>query len=223
MSFRTFYVAMTSCALGLCGTASAASIISSTTGLSSPASTITFSEIVLPNNTSLTNQYASLGVTFSGGFYYNGCPTCTVPPPNGVAPWIDDFSGTDTSTGSQLATIALNTPTNGIAFNFASELIPYTFTAFLGATQVGQFSVTVNTTAVNGSSGWGWYGFSGVTLDSIRISTTVGGGPTNGYELDNLELGSLGSSVPEPSTMLLSGSVLLLLVTRRLRNRAVRR
>jgi hypothetical protein len=185
--------------------------------LSSPATTLTFDEIVLPDNTALTNQYAGLGVNFSGGFFYNPCPTCTVPPPNGAAPWITDFPGSDTSGGSQLTTISLNSPSDGIAFNFASEFVPYTFTAFLGGSVVGQFSVTVNTTAVNGTSGWGWYGFSNLALDTLQISTTVPAGSANGFEIDNLEFGSA-AAVPEPSTFVLMGSGALFFLVRRLRN-----
>src|SRR5271167_1751197 len=105
------------CLVASCGIATATNIISSNTGLTSPASTITFSEIILPDNTPLTNQYAGLGVTFSGGYYYNGCPTCVDPPPNGSHPQISDFPGTSTDMGSLLTTISLNSPVNGIAFN----------------------------------------------------------------------------------------------------------
>ena len=38
------------------------------TGISNPATTITFSEFPVTNDTALTNQYSSLGVTFSGLF-----------------------------------------------------------------------------------------------------------------------------------------------------------
>ena len=202
------------CLAATCGTATATDIISSNTGLASPASTITFSEIVLPDGTLLTNQYAGLGVTFAGGFYYNGCPTCVTAPPDGVKPDITDFPNSDTSLGSTLTTISLSNPVNGIAFNFASEFIQYTFTAFLGASQVGQFTVNVNTTAINGVSGWGWYGFDDLTLDSLQISTTVSGGPINGYVIDNLETGTAATPTPEPSTLLLSAGPLLFMVRR---------
>ena len=204
----TMSVLVLTVCLGVIGTATAGNIISSNTGLSSPSSTITFSEIVLANNTALTNQYAGLGVTFSGGYYYNGCPGCVTAPPTGAKPDITDFPNSDTTLGSTLTTISLSSPSNGIAFNWASELIPFTFTAYLGATQVGQFTVNVNTTAINGVSGWGWYGFDNLTLDSLQISTPVSGGPINGYVLDNLELGTA-ASTPEPSSVLLLGTGLV--------------
>lgn len=207
----TSYLALVGCLIGISGTVRADEIISSSTGLSSPASTITFGEIVLPNNAPLTNQYASLGVTFSGGFYYNPCPACAIPPPTGAAPWITDFPSSDTPLGSALTTISFSGPIDGVAFNFASEFQSYTFTAFLGGTDVAQFTVPVGTSAVNGTNGWGWYGFSNVTLDSLQIAGPVPTiGEISGYEIDNLELGpASASSVPEPSSLILLSTVLL--------------
>jgi hypothetical protein len=212
--FGMFHLAAVGCLLVICGTATAGNIISSNTGLSSPAITITFSEIVLADNTLLTNQYAGLGVTFSGGYYYNGCPTCVDPPPNGMKPQISDFPGSSTDLGSLLTTISLSSPSNGIAFNFAGEFVPFTFTAYLATAQVGQFTVDINTTAINGVSGWGWYGFDNLTLDSLQISTPVQQGSPNGYVMDNLELGTAQSQTPEPSTLILSAGPLLFMARR---------
>ena len=57
--------------LGPVGLAHADDIIASSTGIASPTQTINFEEIVLAMNSSLTNQYASLGVTFSPNVFYS--------------------------------------------------------------------------------------------------------------------------------------------------------
>src|SRR5215471_2843209 len=54
----------------LSGPSAQADIISgSTTGLASPATTLTFDEVVLAPGAPVTNQYAAFGVTFSNVFY----------------------------------------------------------------------------------------------------------------------------------------------------------
>jgi hypothetical protein len=55
----------------------------------------------------------------------------------------------------------------------------------------------VDTNAINGVSGWGYYGFDGIVLDRIVIAAG------NAFLIDNLETGS---PVPEPTTLLLLGS-----------------
>src|ERR1017187_149680 len=48
-----------------------ATSLNNTTGIASPAQTITFSELVFPNNTTITLQYSTLGATFSPNLYYD--------------------------------------------------------------------------------------------------------------------------------------------------------
>ena len=52
-------------------------------------------EIVLPNDTLLTNQYAGLGVTFSG-VWFNGCTACVTTSPTGAKPDVTNFFATQT-------------------------------------------------------------------------------------------------------------------------------
>lgn len=102
--------------------------------------------------------------------------------------------------------ISFDSAVTGAAFNFVSNTGTSTFTAFLGSTQIEQFSAP---------TGYGgeFYGFTNILFDSIRVDS---GGGNNAYILDNLQV----SAVPEPETyaMLLVG---LGLVGFTLRNKKV--
>jgi hypothetical protein len=172
-----------------------ASIVSSSTGLAAPDQTISFTEIALADDTPLTNEYSALGVTFSG-FFYNGCPVCVTAPPTGSKPDIGNFAGSNTDAFNTNLALTFAAPQDGVAFNFASNFAPFTFSAFLGGSLVEQFTVNVGDPNINGVNGWGWYGFTGITFDSITIAAG------QAMLLDDLQTQA---SIPEPSSFLLGG------------------
>jgi hypothetical protein len=180
--------------LGAFATPVAASPINgSPTGLAAPTSTITFDEVVLPMDTSVTNQYASLGVTFAPNVYYS--PQTGFPNING------NDAGNFTSGGAgpiNPVTMTFSQPLTGVAFNMAADETPYTFTSFLGGNPVESF-----TTSVGASSSSNFYGFQNSVFDSIRISQAgAGGGPY--WLIDNIQLGAA-AATPEPATLAVFG------------------
>jgi hypothetical protein len=188
------------------GTAEAVPIISSRTGLVAPFTTIDFSEVAVPDNTPLTSQFAGFGVSFSG-LFYNACPTaCVVTPPSGVKPDIGNFPAAIGEGLVASSTLSFAAAVHGAAFQWAATRASYTFSAYLGTTLVDSFTVAVDTNAINGTSGWGYYGFDGIALDRLVVE----GGAA--FLIDNLESGS---PVPEPTTLLLLGSGVIAVMRRR--------
>ena len=199
--------------------AHASEILSSTTGLSNPNQVLTFSEVVLADNTPLTNQYSTLGVTFAN-FFYNPCQACAKIPPDGVTPDIGNFFGgvPTTATGpyNTSLSIVFSAPVTGAAFDFSSNFGAFSFTARLGSTVVDQISVIIAANTPNGVDGWGYYGFSNDIFDNIQL--TAGAPPSDPscincgiFKIDDLQ-----TSVPEPSTVLFgSGALLILALSRR--------
>jgi len=207
MSKRIYIPAL----LAIAACANATQIISSTTGLASPDQTLTFDEVVLPDSTALTNQYVAFGVTFTS-LFYNGCPGCVTTPPDGAKPDIGNFANSDTTTFNASFSIDFAGPVSGAAFELASNGGPFTLTALLGSTVVDQISVTIDTTAMNGSSGWGFYGFTGETFDNIQLTAN------QALLIDNLQTTA---AAPEPSTLVLgSGALVLLALSRKFRRTA---
>lgn len=183
-----------------CLSAAATPIVSQSTGLTNPTTTIDFTEVPLANGTVMNNQYAGLGVSLSG-FYYNGCTGCVDPSPNGQKPDITSFFN-DTNVFSTALSMDFDSTLEAVAFSWASNFGTFTFAAFLGNTLVEQFSVDISTRSVNGSSGWGYYGFSGIAFDRINITAS------QSLLIDGLQLRQAAQGVPEPATGLLAGLAL---------------
>jgi hypothetical protein len=195
-------------------TASASPIISSSTGLASPDTVLTFNEVAIPSYAPLTNQFAAYGVTFEN-LFYNGCAgDCVNTPPSGTDPDIGNFTNDNTSPFNATPSVLFTSPVSGSAFQIAANGGPYNFAATLGGLLVEQFAVNIDTSAINGSSGWGYYGFSGITFDRIDITAS------NAILLDNLEFSGGATAVPEPATMTLLGSGLVTAYLGRRRRKA---
>jgi len=196
----------TACAslLGV-GIVAATPINGATSGLASPDSTITFDEHVYASGTSITNEYADLGVTFAPNTYYD--------PEEGFGldgKTIGNFGNGPTV--DPMTTMSFGGTRSGVAFQMAADVTDYTFTAWLGG--VAQESFTTNV-------GFGatafWYGFEGISFDQLTISRNdAGGGPF--WLVDNLQ--QQGSTVPEPASLVLLGSGLFLAGRRRWQARA---
>lgn len=167
--------------------AAVAAPVTNTTGLAGATSTITFSEVALTPGAIITNQYASYGATFSSfavfrpqdGFY--------------TTDYIGNFGSLGTATPFQ---IIFNGAVNGAAFDFISNEGTTLFEALMGNTVVESFSASTSTLVGN------FYGFDGITFDSIRISAPINAA----LELDNLQIRA---DVPEPATILLLGAGLI--------------
>jgi hypothetical protein len=165
----------------LAGTnASATPIVSSLTGLVSPTSTLDFSEVEVPNDAELTNQFTMFDVTFSS-LFYNGCVSCVIAPPDGIKPDIGNFNRGNTSVFNTSIAMDFSSPVTGAAFELAANYNTFIFSAFLRGGLVETFTVNINTSRINGVSGWGHYGFSNITFDRISVSAN------EALLIDNLE------------------------------------
>ena len=171
-------------------------LIVNSTGISNPARTITFSEISLANGASLTNQYSSLGVTFTGLFYdpQPGFPDNHIQPPD-----IGNFSapGDPPANLANPFSIYFNQTQTAAAFALATASGTTTFDALLNGIVVDSGTAATGVNFTNN-----FYGFSGVAFNQIRITVASF---NNAALLDNLQLGNAASAVPEPSTLVMAG------------------
>jgi hypothetical protein len=171
----------------LASTANAAIISGSPTGIASPAYTITFSEVALtPYVTQVTNQFASYGASFS--------PAATYSPQTGFPNIVGDTLGNFPSLFTSPFTISFATLQSKAAFAMVSNGGDYLFQSLLSNSVVESFTAAVNTSAAN------FYGFTGSSFDSIRVTNLN----SDYWLIDNVQVGS---SVPEPASwaMLIAG------------------
>jgi len=162
------------------------------TGLVSPVQTLTFSEVSLPSEAPVTDEYAIFGVTFSPGLFYNTQP---------------DFFPT-ASLANFDSSAAVNNPVSilfsqeltEVAFALQTNLGMTTFTALLDNIVVESFMANTTLSMLpDTSEASNFYGFTNITFDEIRISP----GTPFFFQLDNLQVSA--SSVPEPGTLSLLG------------------
>lgn len=171
-----------------------ASVLQNTTGLSNPATTLGFDDVALSGTSSaytpLTTQYtASNGVTF-GGFYGSGDYSFTGAP----APDIVNFSG-DNQPQNLTVTLTFATAQANVAFFLVtSGQATETITSSLGGNAV---EAVTGYTASFGN----YVGFTNSAFDTITITRESGNTPRDGsIVLDNLQIGSLDTTIPEPSS-----------------------
>ena len=177
--------------LFLASSANAVPINAATTGLSGPHSTITFSEIVLPELTSVGSNYAGLGVTFNDNVLYAIPGDHPNSGPNFSPPDVVNFSGD----GHWL--ITFNTLVKEVAFAYGSDETTTTFIAKLNGSIVEQFSAN---TSFGPNITDNIFGFQNIWFDQVEIIANLDRGAV-GNGIDNLQF----SSVPEPSSLVLLG------------------
>jgi len=168
-----------------------AGFITNNFGLSNPAQTITFDEFVFTTGTSITNQYSSLGVTFSPNLFYSP-NTSIFPNMNGNR--LGNFWSSVNSANP--FSILFSTIQNDAAFAMVTNQGTSTFTALLNGTAVESFSATTNTSSTSN-----YFGFTNIYFDEIRVNV---GGANGRMLLDNLQT-SNNAVVPEPTSLTLFG------------------
>lgn len=180
------------------GNAMAASIVGGP-GVASPTNTVTFSEVVLPSGTALTNQYGSLGINFTG-LYYDPCPSCVTTLPTGAKPDAGNFITFDG--GSPSVSFNFAGAATAFSFSFASDGAIYTLGAYLSNSVVESFSFA--------GSNWQTYGFTGSLFDEVRLTYAVTPFVSE-FLVDDLKWTATTAPIPEPEVyaMLLAGLGLL--------------
>ncbi|MBP0017935.1 MAG: PEP-CTERM sorting domain-containing protein [Cyanobacteria bacterium SBLK] len=166
--------------------------LNNSTGLIDPAQTITFNEIELPNNTSVIDQYSSLGVEFSPNLVFE---TSSSPSPNITANQLKNFPPV-----TNPFSIHFTDKVSSAAFAFAPPPSTSTFTALLDGSVVESFSSPTHPFNSNN-----FFGFTDIVFDEIRIDI---GEPVNSMRLDNIQFTV--ASTPEPSSilgLLVAGSI----------------
>lgn len=198
---------------GLSGTVDGA-LVHNTFGLSSPDQTLTFDEVVLATDTSVTTQYSSFGVSFSSELFYDGFggPIAGGVLPNLSGHYLSNFDGGDPPTVTPFL-ISFASMQSAAAFSMSTNSGTSTFTALLAGMSVESFNAATNSSNTNN-----YFGFSGISFDAIRVDP---GGTGGAALIDNLQfVASEMSVVPESSSMALMGlSAFGMCVMRRRRKR----
>lgn len=153
------------------------------------ATLLTFDEVVLPKNSSLSNQYAVYGVTFSNAFF--DVQGYDLPTGRHIANFTTGHTNTflDINFTNDVSDVSFLLNTNQQEYYPNSPLANSTFQAYLNGQLVGQF---VGQTGLTQRE----FGFHNLTLDQVRVTP---GGAGNFGRLDNLQF----QPVPEPSSLVI--------------------
>ena len=161
-----------------------ANIISgSSTGLSSPGTTLTFDEVVPSINTAVTIQYQGFGVVFNNVFY---SPQTGSGFPNIVGNDLGNFILGNPPSLNPID-ITFTQDVNAAAFAFVTDLGTSTFTALLSGVVQASFDAATNFTSSNN-----FYAFTGFVFDEIQIQVST---DNNAALIDNLQFTA---AVPGP-------------------------
>jgi hypothetical protein len=142
--------------------AAATMLAGSSTPIASPDQTIGFDEVALAGGTTVTDQFAGLGITFAApGVSY---ATSVSPRPNFSGPAVLKFSGGSVS-------ILFSDDIAAMSAAITANSGSMTMTSFLDGSQVETFSWTFpnNTVPTNQNN---FFGFTGSLFDEVRIDLT---------------------------------------------------
>lgn len=186
MKFRLSAAAVAAAAFSF-ASAQAATIEGETSGISDPDTLITFGEIVLTDNQAVTDEYESLGVTFSPNLYYQSSGVS--PRPNFELPALSNFGEGDLR--------------NPFSIQFVRDVNAASFTLTTGPGRTTTFNalrdgviVATFSAATNPTDDTNIYGFFGLVFDEIQI--LVGQANSNNFVvIDNLAF----SEVPLPAAL----------------------
>ncbi len=165
-----------------------AEAITNDTGLADPEVTVTFDEFVFTQGTAITDQFSSLGVTFSPNMFYDSQGPTSFP---GVE---THYVGNNISGLVNPFSIMFTSPQSAAAFGISTNSATTTFTAKLSGAVVESYQSPTNFNDASIS----FQGFQGILFDEIEV--LVGG---DGQALiDNIQLGQapvIGPMVPVPA------------------------
>lgn len=184
-------------AFGLAALNTQAASVQNHTGLSSPASVVTFSENVLTAGSAVTSY---LGLGFSPFLRYDSQGAAAFPGITG------HYLGNNGGAVQNPFSIFFGGDVTGAAFGVATNPATTFFEALNDGVVVESFSAL---THFDGST-WSYFGFQGITFDEIRV--TVGGDQM--LLLDNVQLAG---AVPEPESaaLMLAGLAAVAAMRRR--------
>jgi hypothetical protein len=193
--------------LGCVASANAAIISDSSTGLLSPDITIDFGVGLYADNTVITNQFSTQGITFDGpSTRYLGSINQGSYSVDGAVAGLN---------GDNLAepdSMLFSSDVTDVAFTFKSNPSNTTFTAYLDGVEQESF---VAYTAYNGEGSNVYYGFTDILLDEISYSISY---KNNYFVLDNLQFNT--KVVPAPAALSIFGLGLMGLGLRRFKKQA---
>ncbi|MBK0326953.1 VPLPA-CTERM sorting domain-containing protein [Rhodobacteraceae bacterium F11138] len=178
--------------LAFAGATQAATINGAASGLTGADRTLTFSEVSLSTKDSVTDQFATYGVTFSPNLVYYGnvqdYPNFTDPALGNFA--LDGSNPPVPSAPIDPFVINFTSDVTAASFAMASNPTTTTFTAFLDGEVVESFSAGTDSGSANN-----FFGFTGTLFDQIRVDTG------NRYAfIDNLAFAAAPvSAVPLPA------------------------
>jgi hypothetical protein len=174
-------------------------IVNSVSGLAAPATTITFSEVPLTFGDSLTNQFASDGVTFENLFFQDvfsfGVPgSSSLVAPSAVN---EDFTA-DTPVALNPYTIDFSTSQTDVAFGLVTNAGDNTTITASECLSLDSNCTVVDTITNAATDNTGnFFGFSNFSpFNQIQFTTTDNGGGGTAF-LDTIQFGS---ATPEPGT-----------------------
>ena len=211
--FKTLATGLTLSLFCMVGAAEA-TFFNNPTGLSAPSSTVTFDSSGLGYNTTVSNEFAGQGVTFTPSLRLLD-PTASAA--LGSTGFTNDHLGNFSTAPFVLDnidfSILFSTPVGEAAFAVVDQNNTWSFEAKLAG--VIQDSSLL---PIPSNPGAGFVGFTNVTFDEIRVFTTV----TDALvAVDTLQFTPVQfTPVPEPSTYALMGSCLALVGIARKRKKA---
>jgi len=170
--------------------AQAATVINGQANLSNPAVAVGFDEFPVAPGVEVSNEFASLGVTFSGLLHATG----------GFSPRANTSGALLFGLGPINASISFDSVINDATFALSSNAGDVTVTSLRNGSVVETFTASLaNTTASNGSGVrlGNVFGFTGSAFDQITFSTSGSAEAS----FDNLAFNAMPTPVPTPASL----------------------